>query len=516
MPSSNNITIFAPNGTSWNEVGEFICVQAGWLQVSKFIILYYVAQAFTIVTRPGEGFAQTIYSCLLAIFFPITALSRGLDAICRRASFHGSLKDILLGLIGAGDNKHKLRTAIRAGAVGVLIREHDHPQSEMNFSNIGRKWSPGARLHDYEKDDTTENDPRVQPVYRIDISGEPKGPVHSLKWRHIAGLVSNQVQNTGYFFEEHPITSIGKVNFDNLDKKSLEIAQSSSLLKILVALFQAVYGIVDLIYYSTNRHLFREYGYSLYLYTTFPYLFTAIINLLGNLATPTYPTVYLLRNTVMSEAESRNSKFEACVIGELLPLGDGELLPLGDEVDKQPLEIAKAHTEEEDHESRSRTHVCFDADCTERTSHTSLKVRSGRLEQKPEYNLLYGTIIQIIVISLFVAITVGPFIYAAIKYPVTQTWQRKIVPPLRATFVILIGWVVSWIDDDNPVILGLLNALFEKGKKSEAGNYITKNWTTVVLWALSHGIGIAIFAWNVSLVSDQIINVGSCKRTTGL
>ena len=47
--------------------------------------------------------------------------------------------------------------------------------------------------------------------------------------------------------------------------------------------------------------------------TVLPYMVMSMVNLIGNIFTPTYPRLYLVRSPEMEETESRGGVFHGCI-----------------------------------------------------------------------------------------------------------------------------------------------------------------------------------------------------------
>jgi hypothetical protein len=87
--------------------------------------------------------------------------------------------------------------------------------------------------------------------------------------------------------------------FSSEKKSSLPCGYSA--VKILVALGQLLYA-ASTLYWSKGDQI-TQYGYAAFGLTVAPYAVMSVVNLLGNLITPQYPAVYLVRSSVMTEAE---------------------------------------------------------------------------------------------------------------------------------------------------------------------------------------------------------------------
>jgi hypothetical protein len=71
------------------------------------------------------------------------------------------------------------------------------------------------------------------------------------------------------------------------------ISCNYNLVKILVALGQALYAITTL--YQTRGDQIDQYGYASFGLTVTPYALMSVVNLLGNLARPAYPVMYIVQ-----------------------------------------------------------------------------------------------------------------------------------------------------------------------------------------------------------------------------
>ncbi|KIW29951.1 uncharacterized protein PV07_05735 [Cladophialophora immunda] len=90
------------------------------------------------------------------------------------------------------------------------------------------------------------------------------------------------------------------------------VAMSYSYAKSVFAVFQTVYAGFTL--YESRGEQITRFGYAAFGLTVTPYLVMSIINLLGNILTPHFDAVYLMRDDVMDEAERRTGiKFDRVV-----------------------------------------------------------------------------------------------------------------------------------------------------------------------------------------------------------
>jgi hypothetical protein len=90
------------------------------------------------------------------------------------------------------------------------------------------------------------------------------------------------------------------------------ICMSYNFSKAVIAVFQTIYASFTL--YETRGDQIARYGYAAFGLTVTSYLLMSVVNLVSNTVTPDFPTVYLMRDQVMTEAEHRiGKKFERVV-----------------------------------------------------------------------------------------------------------------------------------------------------------------------------------------------------------
>ena len=95
-----------------------------------------------------------------------------------------------------------------------------------------------------------------------------------------------------------------------------KLSSSFNLVKGIAALVQLFYTSFTL--YHTNGGQLKQYGFAAPGLTVLPYAVMSGLNLIANLVTPHYPTMYLVRSKVMEEAERRTGSRFNYVVGELV------------------------------------------------------------------------------------------------------------------------------------------------------------------------------------------------------
>lgn len=166
-----NMTISVPAGTSNHGDPNLLCTPTKWLDVLVFFSANYFAHAATVKALPGETAMDFAFTVFLAIAFPFSGVSRGLEAIMRHASYSRN---------ASNDNaKNDLQTAVRAGALCIVVRDiywscRPSDPSYPNYPNLPPKTSDaypreqimGERI---EVDQESRTDPSVywKPSYLL-------------------------------------------------------------------------------------------------------------------------------------------------------------------------------------------------------------------------------------------------------------------------------------------------------------------------------------------------------------
>lgn len=86
---------------------NLLCHKASWVDILQFYAINYFAHAATILTSPGQSTFVTLVNILMALSFPGSGVSRGIDAILSGAK-----------LIGKTD----LQIAAKAGALCTVMK----------------------------------------------------------------------------------------------------------------------------------------------------------------------------------------------------------------------------------------------------------------------------------------------------------------------------------------------------------------------------------------------------------
>jgi hypothetical protein len=93
------------------------------------------------------------------------------------------------------------------------------------------------------------------------------------------------------------------------------ISKGTSGVKSLISLFQLIFSAVTL--WRVRGNQLATYGYAAFSLSVAPYAVMAAANLLANMVSPQYQTMFLVRNEVLDEAESLYGLKVGGAVGEL-------------------------------------------------------------------------------------------------------------------------------------------------------------------------------------------------------
>lgn len=278
-------------------------------------------------------------------------------------------------------------------------------------------------------------------IYRITVlkdEGEINGP--NLRWtRDIAGIYPKHKE--GYRIISLPSSAAEKIKC--MKRDNVNFPQRSDLFKIFAAIVQMLYALWQLVKYSSDHP--HQLQYSAVILTTIPYLIMSFINLSGNILTPTYPSLYLVKTFVMDEAQNRGDTIQGWV-------GEIDLLTRGDSqsetlelllVKRSIIPITRGHCGTQaaragvDPEPSSRLSVCFKWGCQHAHVRNTFQTPSGKPGKESKYSFQkYLVVGAIWIIALVVPIGTSIFLLrlALVK--------EKIILPIW----LAIGYIISiWL-----------------------------------------------------------------------
>ena len=110
-------------------------------------------------------------------------------------------------------------------------------------------------------------------------------------------------------------------------KASLDtVSCNYSIVKVLVGLGQAIYA--GLMLYKARGNQIEVYGYAAFGLTVSPYLVMSVVNLIGNLISPEYSTMYLVNSSIMEEATRHPGCYFDGVVGRLAEFSEDDEVEL--------------------------------------------------------------------------------------------------------------------------------------------------------------------------------------------
>ncbi|KAI0897872.1 hypothetical protein F4806DRAFT_379711 [Annulohypoxylon nitens] len=324
-------SIVLPDDVSNHGSPDLICTPASWTDVALFYLGNYVAHAATVRVSPGEPILDRIVNSIAILLFPQAGAMKGLNAIFRCAVLE----------------KSPLQRAARSGALCMVVRTPEWrpmpgesikglaymglekvQEAKNNYLSVSFNDKPDAELNDLRQLEEPIATNVWMPPWLFQCS--------KMYWMYSDTLYpwvpwGREVHGTcklpkGYtlaFVPRHakvrptkPLDA-GQSN-ELIERFEGTISASFSTIKAVVAILQTLYASFTL--YRTRGDQLDQYGYAAFGLTVTPYLVMSIINLMGNLVTPEYASLYMVRSDVMEEARKRGAVIDG-EVGEIVPDG---------------------------------------------------------------------------------------------------------------------------------------------------------------------------------------------------
>jgi len=271
------LNVTAPDGSSNHNSTDLICTPVRWHTGLIFFAANFFAHAATVRSLPGERIEEKILTVMLALFFPFSGIGRGVEAIVRHASWPpwGKISD--------------LEVAARSGALCTIIRtELWTPENGMIVLDCERK----RRASDLA------GDVRV---------GVPRhGLSHNTELTELSGIeiqYTRKVNGSLQALERYKWAILpSNARVDPHTYRRPGLSNTYSIPQIVVAIIQVTAGSITL--YRSRGYQLERYGYAAFGLTVVPYVIMSLVNLLGNLVTPDYPKLYMVRSRELEEAEA--------------------------------------------------------------------------------------------------------------------------------------------------------------------------------------------------------------------
>jgi hypothetical protein len=227
---------------------DLSCGPATWDTIVLFYILNYGTHAFTIKRRTGEGLFNYGLSVLGALLVPYFGIVRACGAILK-AKVKGETN---------------LQHALRVQVLCTVVRD---TEVEDNYRTNIKKMA-----HD------------------SDIRGHIQGQFFLPK---------------GYTFRR--ILESESIKLSEVKDGLINLSGSRNISQSIVAIIQLMFACITL--YRTRGDQLDRFGYAAYGLTVVQYAVMSLVNLIANMTTPSYPSLYMVRTKTMEEAERHDGKF---------------------------------------------------------------------------------------------------------------------------------------------------------------------------------------------------------------
>ena len=248
-----NITVSVPPGTTHHGESDLLCIPPKWHDYLVFLAANYLAHAITVVTSPGSSWNATLTSAVAALLLPVSGVGHALNGMWERAIFY----------------RDPVTRAARAGALCMVVRGR------------GSMRSRRGQWHEESEDDFyIENaSAKLQGVYRL---------------------------QDGWHLVDVPFRAPVSMPQDGEDLRVC-LSTPYNVPKLLIGLVQAIWATVTL--YRARGDQTERFGYAAFGLTVAQYAYMSVINVVGNIVRPEYPTMFMIRTPLMDEAEQHGCVF---------------------------------------------------------------------------------------------------------------------------------------------------------------------------------------------------------------
>jgi hypothetical protein len=289
-----NSTIELPQSSHYDPDHHLLCTPSIWSSILLFYLANYVAHLGTVRSAPGSLGITRASNMLGALLLPSTGLNLGLQQIYARAIFSTT----------------PLEKACRARALCVVVRTPDWRPCRSHPSMPGPPQNEvGPSSKDY------------QTLKNIGTCFLPPKSWHDNNAREVHGkCVLPPGHALALLPRTFPILRCSKESVKASEDHSVNreldgISMSYSFSKGVIAVFQIIYASTTL--YQARGNQITRFGYAAFGLTVTPYILMSIINLLSSLLTPEFPSVYLVRDSVMDQVEARTDTVFERVVADL-------------------------------------------------------------------------------------------------------------------------------------------------------------------------------------------------------
>jgi hypothetical protein len=274
--------------TKWGQQ-NVCCRKAAWTDLLTFYLGNYVAHAVTTKNLPGQSIGGSIFAIVAALFWPMSGALRGVRFILSGAVFANT----------------ELQAAARAGALCMVVQD---PKANLD------DFVPRQRLfhisHHVKFPSAADPLPETLNFRSTKIHGRcqlPPGYVLTVVPGYVAfeddgPMAPNESSIQTIWASLKRIYLNIKTTFTPINRRTTAISGSYSLVKIIIAILQALFATSTL--YSSAGPQIDRFGYAAFGLTVAPYAVMSIINLLGNLICPEYSAMYIVETQTLRDLRS--------------------------------------------------------------------------------------------------------------------------------------------------------------------------------------------------------------------
>lgn len=274
-----NITVTVPVGSAHHGSANLICTPPQWLDLAAFYFANYFAHAATVILPPGQRWKGALKTVLLALLLPGTGITIAIASIVNHATTYTD----------------PIRKAAAAGALCMVGRTDTTGRSNEHrrkWWNVGEFW------------------PRYYTEPSDDEAGEFKSSYHLAPIDHEDRYVNGIYKLTdGYRLFAVSPQAVWSESPDIAEASQFCLASSYNIPKLLISFLQVIWAVTTLCRAGVGDQI-QQYGYAAFGLTVAQYAVMSILNILGNIARPEYPSMYIIRTPIMDEAEAAGCYFE--------------------------------------------------------------------------------------------------------------------------------------------------------------------------------------------------------------
>ncbi|KAL2843051.1 hypothetical protein BJX68DRAFT_270376 [Aspergillus pseudodeflectus] len=333
-----NLIISVPAGSTSHGDPQLLCTPPRWYEYIFFFFTNYLAHATTVIAVPGQTTTETVFSAIGALLAPSSGIFRAVEIFIRRPAFR--MRNPLNQAAAARALCMVVKTCLHEKGDDIIIDytkyqwmkhislvyqlanihgQHDLPEgyayayvpasSELLFRGkmvedveVGGGVDPTDSTPDIARENQAENS--LQNVTSHLSGNESEGTMASLPENMLQSAAENIPENMQ---ENEP----RNVLQNKAERDTGDLAASYNIPKAIISLAQAIWATITI--YRARGNQIDQYGYAAFGLTVAPYAYMSIINLIATCITPEYPAIYMVRTSLMNQAEAHG----ALITGEV-------------------------------------------------------------------------------------------------------------------------------------------------------------------------------------------------------